>query len=123
MRVRLSLPLILSLLIAIPVVTRTVRAQYLTSPPHRGVEQVPIGNEVYAYLRHLSVRGIIKGYSEVELPISAYEIAEFVKSADRSKLSTAEAALQQKFIRTYAHEPEHAITMFPADSADALFFR
>ncbi len=98
-------------------------AQYLTSAPHRGVVQVPIGNEVYAYLRHMTVRGLIKGYSENELPISEFEIAEFVKSADRSRMTPAEIALQQKFIRTFAHDPAHAVTMFPADSATPLFVK
>ncbi|MEP7234327.1 MAG: hypothetical protein ABI778_03430, partial [Ignavibacteriota bacterium] len=48
----------------------SLEAQDLQTSAHRGVVQVPIGEDVYAFLRHLSVRGIIKGYSEAELPIS-----------------------------------------------------
>src|SRR5580704_2484310 len=99
----MKLLFLLALMAVMAFSARDLEAQYLTSPPHRGVVQVPIGNEVYAYLRHLSVRGIIKGFSETELPISEYEVVELVTSADRSKLSAAEASLQQKFIRTYAH--------------------
>src|SRR5690242_16464877 len=101
---------------------RPIQSQVLTSRPHVGVEQVPIGNEVYAFLRHLSVRDIIHGYSEAQLPLSEYEIAMFLKSVDASSLSTAERELLGKFIRTYAHEPREAVTWFSADSAKPLFF-
>lgn len=97
-------------------------AQHLTSVPHHGVEDVPITEDVYPFLRHLSVRGIITGYSESALPISEYEIVTFLKEALTKDLSEAERSLATKYVRTYAREPYEAITMFPADSAEPLFF-
>jgi len=109
--------LTLVVLFAVP-----THAQYLTAPAHTGVTQVPIGEEVYSYLRHLSVRGIINGFSEVELPISEYDVVTFLRSSDTSKLSTAERGLRRKFLRTYAREPYDAISVFPARDAAPLFF-
>ncbi|HZK76802.1 MAG TPA: hypothetical protein VFD13_07835, partial [Candidatus Kapabacteria bacterium] len=102
-------------------------AQVLTSQPHTGVEQVPLGDDVYAFLRHLSVRGVIQGYSEAKLPISEFEVAGFLHQAESAKLSAAERDLLQKYLRTYAHDPRAAVTMFPSQvddrsSAEPLFF-
>ncbi|HYM20935.1 MAG TPA: hypothetical protein VEW28_08020 [Candidatus Kapabacteria bacterium] len=99
-----------------------VRGQQLTSSAHRGIAQVPIGEEVYTYLRHLSVKGLINGFSEAELPITEYDVVQFLKQPDVLKLSTAERDLRTKFLRTYEREPYEAVTMFPADSALPLFF-
>ena len=96
-------------------------AQHLTSLPHRGVVQVPVDDEEYGLLRHLEVRGVIHGYSEIELPISEFEIAEFLRQADSSSLlSPAERALTLKYIRTYAHDPRNIVTLFPAKNAEPL---
>src|SRR5579872_3010367 len=111
----------LSFMTAIFFVTH-VRAQNLTSAPHRGIVQVPIGEDVYPYLRHLSVRGLINGFSEAQLPITEYDVVTLLHSVDTTKLSTSELALRRKFLRTYAHEPYDGITMFPAKNAEPLFF-
>ncbi|HEY3876450.1 MAG TPA: hypothetical protein VGM92_13325 [Candidatus Kapabacteria bacterium] len=101
----------------------SAQAQYLTSAPHIGVQQVPIGDEVYDFLRHLSVREIIHGYSEAELPISEYDVVQFLREADSSTdLSLAERELLTKYLRTYAHEPRHAATLFSSNNADQIFF-
>jgi hypothetical protein len=97
-------------------------AQHLTSSAHRGITQVPIGEEVYPYLRHLSVRGLIDGFSEAELPITEYDVVTLLQSVDTTKLSSAERALRRKFLCTYLREPYDAITMFPAQDAEPLFF-
>lgn len=99
-----------------------VYSQYLTAPAHRGVVQVPIGEEVYSYLRHLSVKGLINGFSEVQLPISEYEVVTFLQGADTTKFSSSERALLRKFLRTYNREPYDAVTMFPAQDATPFFF-
>jgi hypothetical protein len=96
--------------------------QNLTSSPHRGIVQVPIGEEVYPYLRHLSVKGLIDGFSEAELPITEFDVVRFLHSVDTVKLSSAERALRRKFLRTYEREPYDAVTMFPAKNAEPLFF-
>lgn len=95
----------------------------MTAPSHIGVEQVPLGSDVYAFLRHLSVKGIIQGYSEAELPISEYEVALFLHQAEGVSLSDAEEALLQKYLRTYAHEPREAATLFSSKDAEPLLFR
>ncbi|MDP4219440.1 MAG: hypothetical protein Q8896_03305 [Bacteroidota bacterium] len=97
-------------------------AQTIPHGAHRGVNQVPIGEEVYSYLRHLLVRGLINNFSEAELPLSEYDIVVLLGSADTTKLSSSELALHRKFIQTYAREPYDAVTMFPADNATPLFF-
>src|SRR5262245_43320318 len=86
--------------------------QALTSRPHVGVEQVPLDDAVYAYLRHLSVRGLIEGYSEAELPLSEYEIAEFLRHAKEMPLTKSENEQLAKYLRTFAHEPPDVITWF-----------
>ncbi len=99
------------------------RGQHLTSAPHIGVEQVPIGSPVYAFLRHLSVKGIIHGYSEAELPISEYEVEQFLHQAETVRRSGAGQELLRKYLRTYGHEPRDAVTVFPSNDAEPLFFR
>ncbi len=98
------------------------KSQVLTSQPHIGVEQVPIGDDVYAFLRHLSVHGLITGFSEAQLPISEFEVVGFLQQADSQKLSNAERELVLKYLRTYAHEPREANTLFASDSAKPIFF-
>jgi hypothetical protein len=116
---KVSLCLILVIVFAVP----TAHGQVLTSQPHIGVEQVPLGDDVYAFLRHLSVRGVIQGYSEAQLPISEFEVAGFLHQAQSATISGAELALLQKYLRTYAHEPRDAVTMFPSQNAEPLFFK
>ena len=99
-----------------------LHAQYLTSRAHQGIVQVPIGEEVYPYLRHLSVKGFIDGFSEAELPITEYDVVALLESVDTTKLSLAERALRKKFLRTYAREPYDAVTIFPAQNGEPLFF-
>ncbi len=114
-----SLCVILLAAVTVPV----SHAQSLTSQPHLGVEQVPLDdNDLYAFLRHLSIRGIIVSYSEAELPLSQYEVAQFLHQALSQKLSDAEESLLKKFLRTYALDPRDAITMFPSQDAEPLFF-
>ncbi len=104
------------------IVALPLQAQNLTAPPHRGVTQVPIGEEVYPYLRHLSVKGLINGFSEAQLPITEYDVITLLKSVDTTRLSSAERSLRRKFLRTYARDPYEAVTMFPAQDAEPLFF-
>ena len=99
-----------------------LKAQHLNSSAHRGIVQVPIGEEVYPYLRHLSVKGLINGFSEAELPITEYDVVTLLESVDTTKLSSAERLLRRKFLRTYSREPYNAVSMFPAQEADPLFF-
>ncbi len=103
-------------------ISGVARAQSLTSGPHTGVAQVPVGEDVYLFLRHLSVRGLIQKYSEAELPLSEHEIVLFLHQAEVTKLSNSEREQRDKYLRTYEREPYQAVTMFPADSADKLFF-
>src|ERR1041385_7551625 len=97
-------------------------AQHLTSAPHIGVEQVPYSDDVYEFLRHLSIRGLIEGYSDNQLPLSEFEVAEFLRQVRAVDLSTAEAELLAKYMRTYAHDPREAVTMFSSKDATPLFF-
>jgi hypothetical protein len=110
-------------LLCLALIVEGARGQVLTSQPHVGVEQVPLDNndDVYAYLRHLSVLGIINGYSEASLPLSEYEVADFLHQADPAKLSVSERELRAKYLRTYAHEPNDVVTMFPSKDAEPLF--
>jgi hypothetical protein len=114
-----SIQIWLGILLLFPVM---VSAQVLTSSPHTGIVQVPIGDEVYAYLRHLSVRGLITDYSEASLPVTEYDVVRWLSSIDVLKLSQAEAELRAKFLQTYRREPYQAVTMFPAQQAEPFFF-
>jgi len=99
-----------------------LHAQNLTAPAHVGIVQVPIGEEVYPFLRHLSVRGLINGFSEAQLPITEYDVVTLLHSVDTTKLSATERGLRRKFLRTYERAPYEAVTMFPATDAEPLFF-
>jgi hypothetical protein len=96
-------------------------AQHLTAP-HTGIVQVPIGEEVYPFLRHLSVKGLLDGFSEAQLPITEYDVVTFLRSVDTTKLSLSDLKLRRKFLRTYMRQPYDAVTMFPAQDAEPLFF-
>ncbi len=113
--------LVLSVLLLASIVSASV-AQHLTTVPHRGVVQVPIGDDVYGFLRHMSVRGVITGYSEAELPLSEYEIGTMLRDADTTNLSNAERALRWKFMRTFMRDPETATTWFSSTDATPLFW-
>src|SRR5947209_7635684 len=97
-------------------------AQTLTSAPHVGVQQVPYGDAVYPFLRHLSVAGLIDGYSEAQLPLSEYEIVGFLHQAKIQPLSKSESDQLEKYLRTYAHEPRDVVTIFPSRDAEPLFW-
>lgn len=99
----------------------TAGAQHLTWQPHTGVEVIPIGEDVYAYLRHLSVRGLVTGYSEIQLPLSEYEVRSLLQSVQSEDLSNAERALLTKYLQTYAHAPREAATVFPSTDAESFF--
>ena len=103
-------------------VCASVSDAQLNSKPHVGIAQVPIGEEVYAFLRHLSVRGFIQGYSETQLPISEFDVVRFLRQANTILLSDGEKALRIKFLRTYEREPYEAVTMFPAENSEPFFF-
>jgi hypothetical protein len=111
-----------ALVLTVSLFTSVLHAQHLTSTPHVGIEQVPFGEDVYAFLRHLSIRGLIEGYSENQLPISEFEVAEFLRQVRVADLSSAESELLAKYLRTYAHEPREAVTMFSSQDAKPLFF-
>ncbi|MEI8133763.1 MAG: hypothetical protein WCH46_01650 [bacterium] len=97
-------------------------AQHLTSPAHNGVAPVPIGEDVYLFLRHLSVKGLVNDYSEIQLPISENEVVLLLQSVDTNHLSTAERSIRRKYLRTYDHNPSESVTMFSTPKADGLFF-
>lgn len=82
---------------------------------------MPIGHEVYAFLRHLSVRGLIEDYSEVQLPISEYEAAQFLLSADTTQLSGTEREVRLKYLQQVSRDPYPAVTVFGGDSTEPFF--
>jgi hypothetical protein len=98
-----------------------VLGQELIIPAHIGVAGIPVGEEVYSFLHHLSVRGILPGYSETVLPLSEFGIVQFLKQVSTDELSESERELRSKFLQTYAREPFDAVTIFAADSAAPLF--
>ncbi|MBS1904801.1 MAG: hypothetical protein JSS75_13930 [Bacteroidetes bacterium] len=99
-----------------------VQAQRVQTGPHRGVAEVAIGEDVYDFLRHLSVRGLIDDFSEAVLPMSEHDVVRFLQAVPVQELSVSENAQLQKYLRTYAREPYRAVTLFAADSADDLLF-
>lgn len=97
------------------------RAQQISVPAHTGVQDIPIGEDVYNLLRHLSVRGIIQGYSEASLPISEHDVVGFLVQTNGKDLSSSEREQIEKYLRTYTRTPYDAITVFPAESAEPFF--
>lgn len=108
--------------VSVSVCTSQGYAQYLKTDRDIGISSVTVTTEVYNFLRHLSVRSLISGYSESLLPYSEYEVVGFLKQVGPANLSTSEQDLRAKYLRTYSREPYDAVTIFPADSATPLFF-
>lgn len=112
--------IVASLLLASLAIVPELNAQSLRSSPHRGVTHVPVGHEVYALLRQLSVKQLIEDYSEVQLPLSEFEVGEYLRSVDTTKLSNVERAQRLKYLEVVAHESYPAVTLFGADSSERL---
>ncbi len=113
---------VILLFVGLAILGSPLHAQQLTSAPHIGISQVPIGEEVYPFLRHLSVKGVLNGFSEAQFPITEYDVITLLQSVDTTKLSSAERSLRRKFLRTYSREPYDAVTMFPSKDAEPFFF-
>jgi hypothetical protein len=95
--------------------------QHLTSTAHTGVPSVSIGDDVYLFLRHLSVRGVIDSYDESTLPLSEFEITSLLHEAEGKDISQAEKENITKYLRTYERTPYEAVTVFAAED-DTRFF-
>jgi hypothetical protein len=54
------------------------------------VENVPVDNYVYDYLKVLSVKGIITGYDDMVLPLSKRIITNFLTEAESKRMSLSE---------------------------------
>lgn len=63
------------------------------------LENVPVGNPVYDFLKRMEVKGIITGYYNVVLPISREEVARFLLEIDRhrDKLSSTDRGFLDDF--------------------------
>ncbi|MEK6570548.1 MAG: hypothetical protein AABZ61_04205, partial [Bacteroidota bacterium] len=49
------------------------------------LENVPVANPVYDFLKRMEVKGIITGYYSVVLPISREEVARYLLEIDRQR--------------------------------------
>jgi hypothetical protein len=54
------------------------------------VENVPVDNYVYDYLKILSVKGIITGYDDMVLPLSKRTITNYLAEAESKRISLSE---------------------------------
>ena len=54
------------------------------------VENVPVDNYVYDYLKLLSVKGIIAGYDDIVLPLSKRAISNFLEEAESKNILLSE---------------------------------
>src|ERR1035438_10741205 len=62
----------------------------LQIPGFSQVENVPVDNYVYDYLKILSVKGIITGYDDMVLPLSKRTITNFLAEAESKRKSLSE---------------------------------
>ena len=70
------------------------------------VENVPVSHSVYAFLKRMEVRGIIKNFDDASLPISRSEVANFLKEiySKRDKLSTKEQGYLELLMIEFENE-------------------
>ena len=54
------------------------------------VENVPANNPVYSFLKEMQVQGILKGYSDIILPLSRKKILEALEQIDHNKYKISE---------------------------------
>ena len=54
------------------------------------VENVPVDNYIYDYLKVLSVKGIITGYDDMVLPLSKRTITNYLAEAEKNKILLSE---------------------------------
>ncbi len=88
----------------------------------QGAVSVPVGEDVYTFLRSLSVKGLINGYSESALPLMESQITAFLLQAQDERMTSVQRALRQKYLRTYLRRGHKDITLFPAKNADPLLW-
>jgi hypothetical protein len=81
-------------------------ALLLGTPAFAQREHVPVDDPVYAFLKTMDVRGIIKNYHYAMLPLSRDEVARFLTVVDsnRTKLSPAENEYLDDFMIEFQFE-------------------
>lgn len=99
-----------------------VNGQHLTTTAHTGVPSIPIGEDIYPFLRHLSVRGVVDNFDESSLPLSENEITTLLQEALSKDISHAEKENIRKYLRTYKRVPFEAVTMFTSEEGTPFFF-
>jgi hypothetical protein len=70
------------------------------------LENVPVDNPVYDFLKRMEVKGIIAQYPDAVLPLSRREVAEFLKTIEkhRSELTATEREVLDDLKVEFAHE-------------------
>jgi hypothetical protein len=70
------------------------------------VENVPLSNWIYSFLKRMEVRGIIKNFDDASLPISRGDVAVYLEQIDRNrnKLSMSERRFLDLAMIEFAYE-------------------
>lgn len=70
------------------------------------VENVPLSHNIYAFLKRMEVRGLIKNFDDASLPISRSEVANFLKEiySKRDKLSAKEQGYLELLMIEFENE-------------------
>lgn len=71
----------------------------LTSVAYAQIENVPLGNPVYEYLKEMQVKGITPGYDDATPNLSRYEVVDFLNKINsrRNELSKTEISLLERY--------------------------
>lgn len=99
-----------------------LKAQTLTSSKHTGVPSIPVTDDVYLFLRHLFVRGVINNFDESALPLSEFEVTSLLREAEGKDVSRSEKENIAKYLRTYERIPYESVTVFAAEEGTPFFF-
>ena len=79
---------------------------FLTGKSFAQIENVPLNNPVYDYLKVMNIKRIITGYNDDVPNLSRFQVADFLKTIESkgNELSSAEKKLLKKYMISFVPE-------------------
>jgi hypothetical protein len=73
------------------------------------LENVPVENPVYEFLKRMQVKGLIQGYNSAVLPVSRREVAQYLEKAiqQKDKMTQAENGMLDDFLIEFEFDMKH----------------
>jgi len=87
-------------------------------PSFSQIENVPTTNPVYHFLKHLQVKGVIKGTSFFKIPFTRSEIQQLLLQAkvNNNELNSFERSLLIKYLEEFDLSPKNNAVLIPSET-------